>query len=89
MAIRIASAGYIFMGVTVAIQGILQGLSEAISPLILSALRLTVFLFPTIYFLSLSSAARALVWLAFPIAELLTAIIAIIIYKKVIDSLVC
>jgi Na+-driven multidrug efflux pump len=34
------------MAYTVSIQGILQGLREALSPLLLSALRLAVFVFP-------------------------------------------
>ena len=40
--LRIASIGYIFMGFSVAVQGILQSLGYAIRPLIISLLRLVV-----------------------------------------------
>ena len=47
-ALHIASIGYIFMGFNVAIQGILQGFNKVMSPLIISILRLVIFLFPFI-----------------------------------------
>lgn len=42
ISLRIASIGYIFMGFSVAVQGILQSLGYAIRPLIISLLRLVV-----------------------------------------------
>lgn len=82
-AIRIASVGYIFMGFSIAVQGVLQALRYAISPLIISALRLAVFVFPIIWLFTLSSYSSTLVWLTFPIAEILTAAISFAILMRV------
>lgn len=71
-ATRIASTGFVFMGYTVAIQGVLQALGYAGKPLILSILRLAVFVFPTAFLFTLSPFVLNLVWWTFPIAELLT-----------------
>ena len=73
-ALRIASIGYVFMAFSVAIQGILQGLSRVYSPLIISFLRLIVFVLPTAYLLTLVGDVTFWFWWTFPIAEFLTAI---------------
>lgn len=75
-ALRIASIGYVFMGFSVAVQGILQGLNEVYSPVIISALRLIVFVLPTVYLFTLHSNVVNLMWYAFPIAEACTAVIS-------------
>ena len=79
MAIRIASISYVFMALTIGIQGILQGLGKAISPLILSLCRLCIFVFPIAYAFTFSENVTTLVWITFIIAELLTGVISIII----------
>ncbi len=81
-AIRIASLGYIFMGFSVAVQGILQSLGYAVRPLIISLLRLVIFVFPVAYLLTLSDNVTSIVWWTFPIAEVATAIISVFILKK-------
>lgn len=75
-ALKIATIGYVFMGFTVAVQGVLQGFGEIYSPLILSALRLIVFVLPIAYLFTLSDNVATLLWWTFPIAEFLTAIFA-------------
>ena len=80
-ALRIASIGYVFMGISVAIQGVLQSLRYAIRPLIISFLRLVIFVFPIAYFFTKSNNVTDIVWWTFPIAEFLTAIISIFILK--------
>lgn len=82
IALRIASIGYIFMGFSVAVQGVLQALGYALRPLIISLLRLVVFVFPVAYLFTLSNNVTNIVWWTFPIAEVLTAIISIFILKK-------
>ncbi len=72
-AIRIASLGYLFMGFSVAVQGVLQALGYALKPLIISALRLSVIVFPAVWLLTLTGAPAVTVWWAFPIAEVVTA----------------
>ena len=82
IALRIASIGYIFMGFSVAVQGILQSLGYALRPLLIALLRLVIFVFPVAYIFTLSANVTNIVWWTFPIAELLTAIISIFILKK-------
>lgn len=81
-ATRIASLGYLFMGFTVAIQGVLQALGYAVKPLSLSLLRLVVFVFPITFIFTLSPNVLDLVWWTFPIAEVLTCIFAYIFLKQ-------
>lgn len=70
------------MGVSVAIQGVLQSISYALRPLIISLLRLVIFVFPIAYLFTQSSNVTSLVWWTFPIAEILTAIISLFILKN-------
>lgn len=81
-AIRIASIGYIFMGFSVAVQGILQSLGYALRPLVISLLRLIIFVFPIAYLFTLSDNVTNIVWWTFPVAEVATALISIWILKK-------
>ena len=91
IALRIASIGYVFMGFSVSVQGILQSLRYGLKPLIISFLRLVVFVFPIAYLFTLSDNVVSVVWWAFPIAELITAIISVFIlkdsYKKKIECI--
>ena len=80
--LRIASIGYVFMGFSVAVQGVLQSIGYAIRPLIISFLRLVIFVFPIAYLFTLSDNVMELVWWTLPIAEVLTAIISFFILKK-------
>ena len=88
--IRIASVGYIFMGVSLAIQGILQAYRKSVTPLMISLLRLIILLVPFALIFVYNDNAINTVWWSFPIAELLTAIISSSIlffhYKKIIIS---
>lgn len=77
-AVRTGSTGFIFMGFTVAVQGILQAFGYSVKPLILSALRLAIFVFPTAILFTLSKKVVDTVWWTFPIAEILTAIFSVI-----------
>ena len=81
-ALRIASIGYVFMAISVAIQGVLQSLRFAIRPLIISLLRLVIFVFPIAYLFTLSDNVSNVVWWTFPIAEILTSIISVFILRK-------
>lgn len=81
MALRISSIGFAFMGVSIAIQGVLQSINYAIRPLIISLLRLVIFVFPIAYLFTLSDNVTNIVWWTFPISEILTAIISIFILK--------
>lgn len=81
-ATRIASLGFVFMGFSVAVQGVLQALGYAAKPLLLALLRLIVFVFPTAYVFTLSENVVDIVWWTFPIAEILTCVFAFIFLKQ-------
>lgn len=81
IALRISSIGFIFMGFSVAIQGVLQSIGCALRPLIISLFRLVIFVFPTAYLFTKSSNVVETVWWTFPITEVLTAIISLFILK--------
>lgn len=81
-ATRIASLGFVFMGFSVAVQGVLQALGYAGWPLVLSLLRLVVFVFPVAFLFSRSANVLELVWWTFPIAEVLTSVVALVFLKK-------
>lgn len=85
-ATRIASVGYVFMGFTIAVQGVLQALRFAFKPFLTALLRLAVFVFPVAYLFSLSPNVVNVVWWTFPIAEFITAIISAFILKNVIKT---
>lgn len=85
-AVRTGSTGFIFMGFTVAVQGILQAFGYSVKPLILSALRLAIFVFPTAILFTLSKKVVDTVWWTFPIAEILTAIFSVIFLIEAINK---
>lgn len=85
-ATRIASIGYVFMGFSVAVQGILQALRYAFKPFFTALLRLAIFVFPIAYLFTLSASVINLVWWTFPISEFLTALVSFFILKDVIKK---
>ena len=80
-ALRISSIGFIFMGISIAIQGVLQSIRYALRPLIISLLRLTIFVFPIAYLFTNTNNVTEIVWWTFPISEFLTSIISLFILK--------
>ncbi len=81
-ATRIASIGYVFMGFTVAVQGVLQALVYAGKPLLLSFFRLVLFVFPIAYLFTRLENVENLVWWTFPIAEILTCVFSAIFLRQ-------
>ena len=82
IALRISNIGFVFMGISVAIQGVLQSIRYALRPLIISLLRLVVFVFPVAYLFTKSENVTEIFWWTFPIAEVLTAVISLFILKN-------
>lgn len=75
-AMHIATIGYVFMGYSVAVQGILQGYRSVYLPLLISFLRLIVFVVPFAFlFLNIGDVQYAF-WWTFPVAEVLTAFVS-------------
>ena len=86
IALRISSIGFVFMGISVAIQGVLQSIRYALRPLIISLLRLVIFVFPIAFLFTKSNNVTEIVWWTFPIAEILTSIISLFILKDSYDK---
>ncbi len=85
-AVRIASLGYVFMGFTVATQGVFQALRYSFKPLLTALLRLVIFVFPIAYLFTLSSNVMDIVWWALPIAEVLTALVSLPLLLNVVHK---
>ncbi len=87
MAIRIASVSYLFMGINVAVQGCLQAFRKVVSPVVISLLRLVVFVFPFAYLFTLSSSPTNYLWWTFPIGEVLTCFFSVGFLRKSLKEL--
>ncbi len=83
-ALRIIGSCLIFVGINMALQGVFQALNSGFSSLVVSLLRMLVIVLPLAYIFSLMPAAEHLIWLSIPIAEVISAIVAIILTKRLI-----
>lgn len=82
LAIRIISAGFLFAGANIAIQGVFQALGCGGSSLVVSLLRLCVIVLPLAWFFTGFSNAEFMIWFAFPIAELVAMIVTFILLQR-------
>lgn len=82
LSIRIVSVGFLFAGCSIAIQGVFQALGCGISSLVVSLLRLCVVVLPLAWLFSKFSNGINIMWLAFPIAEVVALVVAIILMIK-------
>lgn len=82
LAIRIISAGFLFAGGNIALQGVFQALGCGISSLMVSLLRLCVVVLPLARLFTTFENAAFSIWFAFPIAELAAFIIAILLMGR-------
>lgn len=86
-AMRIISLSFLFAGANVAYQGIFQALDSGIESLIISICRQFLFVLPVSWFFSLfiheSMDNIWLVWLTFPIGEIVSAVIASIFMVRI------
>ncbi len=76
VAMRIAATGYIFMALSVAVQGVLQAFRYSVQPALLVALRQLVFTLPFVYLFVMLPNTTSNVWWSFAIAEFLGAFVA-------------
>lgn len=85
-AIRIISISFIFAGANIAFQGIFQALDSGIESLVVSICRQFLFILPVAWIFSYIiihfSGSSWLVWITFPIAEIVSAFIACILMKR-------
>ncbi len=86
-AIHIISIGLVFSGINIAFQGIFQAVGSGIGSLAISIGRQLLFVFPfAIAFANIAGSdpkMERLLWAVFPIAEILTAAAALIIWKRI------
>ncbi|MBR1765231.1 MAG: MATE family efflux transporter [Ruminococcus sp.] len=86
-AIHIISLCFVFAGVNIAFQGVFQALGAGISSLVVSVCRQALFVFPSALLLSWAAGWSpdkiGLVWWTFPITELLTCGVSVLLYRSV------
>ena len=89
-AMRIISVCFVFAGANIAFQGIFQALGAGISSLIISLCRQLVFVFPFALIFAALSGGEAenawLVWITFPIAEILTSAAAVFLHIRIMRT---
>lgn len=86
-AMRVISLSFIFAGINVALQGVFQALDSGFESLIISILRQFLLVVPVAYGFALIAVKNIeyiwLVWNTFPIAEVVSSIVAILFMKKI------
>ena len=86
-AMHIVSIGLVFAGINIAFQGVFQAVGSGAGSLIISVCRQLLFVFPfAIVFAQIAKndmQMNWLMWSVFPIAEILTAAAAVIIWRKI------
>lgn len=86
-AMRIISASFIFAGINIALQGVFQALNGGIESLIISVCRQLAFVLPIAWGFAVitqkTAASNWIIWLTFPIAEIVTALIAYFLLKRI------
>lgn len=86
-AMRIISVSFIFAGINIAFQGVFQALEGGIESLIISLGRQLVFVLPVAWFFAWivrrGTGANWMIWITFPIAEIVTAIVAFLLMLKI------
>lgn len=84
-AMRIISVSFLFAGANIAFQGIFQALDGGRESLMISILRQIILILPVAWLMiriAQTNSSYWLVWVTFPLAELLTTIIAVMLYRS-------
>lgn len=86
-AMRVISVSFMFAGANVALQGVFQAMEGGLASLIVSVCRQILFVLPVAWGFSFAAMENIdkiwLVWLTFPIAELVSLIIALVFMKGI------
>lgn len=80
-AMRIISLSFVFAGANIAFQGIFQALDGGKESLIVSLLRQLVLILPVAWAFTRIS-EKWLVWVTFPLAEIITLFVAVMLYRR-------
>ncbi|MDD3219422.1 MAG: MATE family efflux transporter [Lachnospiraceae bacterium] len=89
LAIRIITAGFVFAGGNIALQGVLQALGCGIGSLVISILRLLIVVLPLAWVFAQMSRAAFFIWFAFPIAEMVAVAAAILLMIRADKNIIC
>lgn len=86
-AMHIISISFLFAGINIALQGVFQALNRGLESLSISLGRQLIFILPVAWMFAQlilkNQAAGWIIWLTFPIAEMITAMIACFLMKRV------
>lgn len=86
-AMHIITISFIFAGINIALQGVFQALNKGFESLIVSLGRQLVFVLPVAWafaqFVSKTQSNHWIIWITFPIAEIVTLIIAYLLMKRI------
>lgn len=86
-AMRTISLSFIFAGANIALQGVFQALDGGLESLLVSLCRQLIFVLPVAWgfaqIVRKSSGASWIIWMTFPIAEIITAIIACLLMRRI------
>lgn len=80
-ALRWIAVGLIFSGLSTVLCAVFQALGAAMTSLVISLLRQVVLILPAAYLLGLVQAR--LTWLSFPLAEVLTCLVALALFRRI------
>ncbi len=83
LALRIISCGFLFVGVNIILQGVCQALGNGVYSLIISLLRMVVVALPAAWILIQISGKADVVWWAFPIAEAVACLAALLLTRSI------
>ena len=90
-AMRIISFSFVFAGINIAFQGIFQAIGGGMQSLMISVCRQVLFIFPfALWFVHIAKTSHEktyLMWSIFPIAEVLTAAVAVLMFAKAYKKL--
>ena len=82
LATRIIATGFLFAGGNIAIQGVFQALGCGMSSLVVSVLRLFIIVLPLAWLFTKCANATFMIWFAFPIAEAVALVVAVILLVR-------
>ena len=86
-ALRIISISFVFAGVCIALSSVFQALGKGIYSMCISFARQLVVLVPAAYLLSLSGNVNA-VWWSFPIAEIASIVVSLLLFRHVYKTII-
>ena len=81
-ALRMISLGFIISAVSVTCQGALEGLGKGTPSLVISLARYLFLIIPAAFILSRIMQSASGVWIAFPVTEVIAAVISVLVYKR-------